>query len=58
MSREPAPCKECTERELACHGKCERYQAWRRRLDALNKKIRLDKQATKYPVIIYPEDQE
>ena len=23
------PCADCTEREVGCHGKCERYQAYR-----------------------------
>lgn len=24
-----APCKDCTERHDGCHGKCERYRAYR-----------------------------
>ena len=23
-----APCKECIDRQLGCHGSCETYQAW------------------------------
>lgn len=23
------PCKECPEREIGCHGQCEKYAAWR-----------------------------
>lgn len=54
--RTKAPCKDCTEREVGCHGRCERYKAWRKDLDEKNRRERLQKQATKYPVIIYSED--
>lgn len=56
--RTKAPCKDCAERELGCHSRCERYQAWRHDLDRKNKLERLEKQATKYPVILYPEDRD
>ena len=23
------PCKDCTERDLGCHGTCERYSEWK-----------------------------
>ena len=36
-------CKECTERYVGCHGSCEHYLAWRKEVDALNKKIRNEK---------------
>jgi hypothetical protein len=26
---EICPCKGCTYREVACHGKCKKYQAWK-----------------------------
>ena len=29
-----APCKDCAEREVGCHGKCDRYQAYRAEIDA------------------------
>lgn len=25
----PSPCKECTERSIGCHGKCEKYKKYR-----------------------------
>ena len=36
--REMSPCKGCTERHEACWGKCEKYKAWKSRLDEVNKK--------------------
>jgi hypothetical protein len=45
VTREMSPCNGCTERFTACHDRCPKdergepgYQAWRNRLDALNKK--------------------
>ena len=35
-----APCKNCTDRTVGCHGKCEKYMAFRTKLDAVNEKIR------------------
>ena len=31
------PCRGCKFREVACHGKCESYLAYRKRLDEQNK---------------------
>ena len=28
-----APCKECKERAVGCHGSCERYSAFRKKCD-------------------------
>ena len=28
-TREIAPCKGCTDRYIACHDNCQRYQAWK-----------------------------
>ena len=28
-----APCKDCQERKLFCHGRCERYRSFRDELD-------------------------
>lgn len=54
-----SPCKGCADRVLACHGKCEKYKKWRKGLDELNRQSRLAKEATKYPVLIFPpEDRE
>lgn len=30
------PCKDCTERYVGCHSKCEKYVDFRKRLDAEN----------------------
>lgn len=35
-----APCKGCTDRVLGCHGKCDRYKAYRARIDSANEKKR------------------
>lgn len=32
------PCKECTDRELGCHGRCERYAAFREEREELIKR--------------------
>ena len=34
------PCYECTDRAPACHGKCEKYQAFRQMKDAYNEEQR------------------
>ena len=35
-----SPCREngidCTEREVGCHSKCEKYLAWRAEIDTAN----------------------
>lgn len=33
------PCNGCAEREIGCHGKCERYKVWRADLDEKNERI-------------------
>lgn len=30
-----APCKDCPDRVVGCHGKCEKYQAYRVEVDEL-----------------------
>ena len=37
-TRENPPCKDCADRHEACWGKCEKYKAWKLRLDELNKR--------------------
>lgn len=32
------PCYNCPDREVGCHGKCERYTAYRAEIDALKAK--------------------
>lgn len=36
--REMSPCKDCADRHEACHDKCEKYKAWKSRLDEVNKR--------------------
>lgn len=38
VTREMSPCKDCTDRYEACWGKCEKYKAWKSRLDKVNKR--------------------
>lgn len=38
VTREMSPCKDCADRREACWGKCEKYKAWKSRLDELNKR--------------------
>ena len=33
-----APCKNCTDRQMGCHGKCERYKAYREVMDEAARK--------------------
>lgn len=35
-----SPCKDYPDRQPSCHSKCEKYQKFRRELDARNKFIR------------------
>jgi hypothetical protein len=34
------PCYECSERKLGCHSTCDRYNAFRKRQDEKNNKLR------------------
>ena len=34
-NRLTAPCKDCTDRSVGCHGKCEKYQAYRVKVDEM-----------------------
>lgn len=31
------PCKDCTERFLACHDHCQRYKVWKAEIQRVNK---------------------
>ena len=31
--RKVVPCKDCHERKLGCHGRCEKYQDWKAKVD-------------------------
>lgn len=37
------PCKDCKDRKVGCHSKCEKYKSFREDLEAKNKKARLEK---------------
>ena len=37
VSREKSPCKNCPERHELCWGKCEKYKAWKSKIDDVNK---------------------
>lgn len=37
-TRENPPCKDCADRHEVCWGKCEKYKAWKQRLDEVNKR--------------------
>ena len=36
VTRETPPCKDCKERFPACHGSCDRYKDWKKRLEKVN----------------------
>lgn len=38
-----SPCKDCTERYLACHDKCDKYKEYRQRYDAEQARIKKEK---------------
>lgn len=38
--KEIAPCKDCTEKHLACHDSCEKYKAWKDRYNAQQKHLK------------------
>lgn len=44
MKRPTSPCKECEDREAGCHGRCEKYQAYRSDLDQVKQVIRTQKE--------------
>lgn len=37
------PCKGCTDREVGCHSKCDKYATWRQEQDCITKKKKLQK---------------
>lgn len=40
VTREISPCKDCKDRHPACHGSCDRYKEWKRRLEKVNEERR------------------
>lgn len=55
VTRETAPCKNCTDRHEACWGGCEKYKQWKIRLDEVNRRRREynEKPFVKYNPYIY-----
>ena len=35
MDRKSSPCKDCPDRKIGCHGRCEAYQSWRLGVDGV-----------------------
>lgn len=35
VTREIAPCKDCIDRHIACHGSCKKYIEWKQRLELI-----------------------
>lgn len=40
-----APCKDCPKRELGCHNKCARYQAFKRTREQARERAMAEKEA-------------
>lgn len=38
-----SPCKECPDRKIGCHSKCEKYLKYRAKYDEINNKVRMYK---------------
>jgi hypothetical protein len=49
MALKYCPCRGCTERILLCHGRCERYQAWKTEYETTKNEYQ-----TKHPKIDFP----
>lgn len=41
-----APCKDCVDRKLLCHGHCEKYQTWKAEQDAIVEERERQRKAT------------
>ena len=39
-TRDIAPCKDCAERNTACHDRCEKYKTWKANLEKINEEKR------------------
>lgn len=38
------PCRDCEERYAGCHATCEKYITWKKEYDALQAKVRAEKE--------------
>lgn len=48
LSPIPSPCKNCPDRQTACHGKCEKYAAFRAKVDAIAEERKIDREYNEY----------
>ena len=44
-----APCKDCKERSISCHSRCDKYISYRKEYDEINEKYREYKKASRLP---------
>lgn len=42
----PNPCRDCNNRTATCHATCHEYSAWKKEYDALQAKVRAEKEMT------------
>lgn len=47
-SMKTPPCKGCESREVGCHGRCEKYKAFRKQHDAIKEKMCAERNARDY----------
>ena len=45
MSEIKVPCKDCKDRQIGCHSKCEKYLEFKKQNDEIKRKQRIEKQA-------------
>lgn len=45
-----APCKGCWDRKLGCHGRCERYAEFRKKLEKANEQLIAENEIDRYIV--------
>ena len=50
MVGKSGPCKDCSDRAVGCHGRCERYQEWKRDRDAILDAMNAEKAKTQLAV--------
>jgi len=48
LSPIPSPCKNCPDRQAGCHGKCEKYAAFRAKVDAIAEERKFDREYNEY----------
>ena len=53
MSLIKSPCKDCPDRRVLCHSECEKYIAYRKRLDELNEKLARESWLDSYDDIVH-----